>query len=65
MQFAKKTSSGKASIIRLILKLLFGVGKSILFKRKIIPISVNAIRVNFIMIPIILLLELVFLINCI
>jgi len=25
MQFAKKTSSGKASIIRLILKLLFGV----------------------------------------
>ena len=25
MQFAKKTSSGKASVIRLILKLLFGV----------------------------------------
>ena len=25
MQFAKKTSSGKASVIRLILKLLFGI----------------------------------------
>ena len=43
----------------------FGAGKSILFKKKITPRITTKIKANFIVKLIILVLELVFLINCI